>query len=122
LWVRSLIGPLLGPGASIEPDIMADYVRCFAAPGTVAATCADYRAAASTDLVHDEESFAAGHKIQCPVLVLWGTEAFVGRGYQPLAVWRDYAADVRGTALPTGHFLPEEAPELVIAALREFLS
>lgn len=122
LWVRSLIGPLLGPGASIEPDIMADYVRCFAAPGTVAATCADYRAAASTDLVHDEESFAAGHKIQCPVLVLWGTEAFVGRGYQPLAVWRDYAADVRGTALPAGHFLPEEAPELVIAALREFLS
>ncbi len=121
-WVRSLIGPLLGPGASIEPDIMEDYVRCFAAPGTVAATCADYRAAASTDLVHDEESFAAGHKIQCPVLVLWGAEAFVGRGYQPLAVWRDYADDVRGTALPTGHFLPEEGPELVTAALREFLS
>jgi len=44
-----------------------------------------------------------------------------GRGYQPLSVWQDHALDVRGEALPTGHFLPEEAPDLVIAALREFL-
>ena len=37
------------------------------------------------------------------------------------SVWQDYALDVRGEALPAGHFLPEEAPGLVIAALREFL-
>jgi haloacetate dehalogenase len=121
-WVRSLIGPLLGPGASIEPDMMDDYIRCFADPGTIAGSCADYRAAASTDLIHDEESFAAGRKIECPVLALWGTEAFVGRAYDPLAVWRQYATNVRGTALPTGHFLPEEAPGLVTAALRDFFS
>jgi hypothetical protein len=29
--------------------------------------------------------------------------------------------DVRGEALPTGHFLPEEAPALVITALRDFI-
>ena len=120
-WVRHLIGPLLGPGASIEPPVMDDYIRCFADPRTIAASCADYRAAASTDLVHDEETFAAGQKIECPVLALWGTRAFVGRGYEPLSVWQQYAADVRGAALPTGHFLPEEAPDLVIAALRDFL-
>jgi len=119
-WVRSLIGPLLGPGASLEPEVMDDYIRCFTDPRTIAASCADYRAAASTDLIHDEESFAAGQRIDCPVLALWGTEAFVGRGYQPLEVWSQYAADVRGTALPTGHFLPEEAPDLVITALGEF--
>ena len=51
----------------------------------------------------------------------WGTQAFVGRGYEPLGVWQQYAADVRGTALPTGHFLPEEAPDQVRAALHEFL-
>ena len=111
-WIRSLMGPLLGPGASIEPHIMDDYVRCFADPGTIAGSCADYRAAASTDLVHDDESFAAGQRIECPVLALWGTQAFVGRGYEPLSVWQQYATDVRGTALPTGHFLPEEAPTL----------
>jgi haloacetate dehalogenase len=120
-WVRSLISPLLGPGASLEPEAMDDYIRCFTDPRTIAASCADYRAAASTDLVHDEESFAAGQRIDCPVLALWGTEAFVGRGYQPLDVWSQYATDVRGAALPAGHFLPEEAPELVIAALRDFL-
>jgi haloacetate dehalogenase len=120
-WVRSLVGPLLGPGASIDPPVMDDYIRCFTDPRTIAASCADYRAAASTDLVHDEESFAAGRRIECPVLALWGTQAFVGRGYEPLSVWQQYATDVRGTALPTGHFLPEEAPGLVTAALRDFL-
>jgi haloacetate dehalogenase len=120
-WVQSLIGPLLGPGASIDPPVMDDYIRCFTDPRTIAASCADYRAAASTDLVHDEQTFAAGQRIECPVLALWGTQAFVGRGYEPLTVWQQYATDVRGTALPTGHFLPEEAPALVTAALRDFL-
>jgi pimeloyl-ACP methyl ester carboxylesterase len=69
----------------------------------------------------EEETFAAGQKLECPVLALWGTQAFVGRGYQPLSVWQQYATDVRGAALPTGHFLPEEAPGPVIAALRDFL-
>ena len=120
-WVRSLTGPLLGKGASIDPQLMADYIRCFGDQGTIAGSCADYRSAAGIDLVHDEESFAAGQKIDCPVLALWGTQAFVGRAYDPLSVWQQYATEVRGTALPTGHFLPEEAPDLVSAALRDFL-
>jgi haloacetate dehalogenase len=45
----------------------------------------------------------------------------VASGSDPLSVWRQYALDVRGSALPTGHFVPEEAPELVTAALRDFL-
>jgi haloacetate dehalogenase len=120
-WIRSLIGPLLGKGANIDPAVMDDYIRCFSDPRTIAGSCADYRAAASTDLVHDDETFAAGRKVGCPVLVLWGTQGFVGREYEPLSVWRQYATDVRGEALPTGHFLPEEAPDLVIAALLDFL-
>jgi haloacetate dehalogenase len=120
-WVRSLTGPLLGEGASIDPEVMADYIRCFGDPRMIAGSGADYRSAAGIDLVHDEESFAAGQRVGCPVLVLWGTQGFVGRGYEPLAVWRQYATDVRGQSLPTGHFLPEEAPDLVSAALRDFL-
>ena len=82
-------------------------------PATIAGSCADYRSVAGIDLVHDEESFTAGQKIQCQVLALWGAQGFVGRGYDPLAVWRQYATDVRGQALPTGHFLPAKAPDLV---------
>ncbi len=121
-WVRSFIGPLLGKGASIDPEVMEDYIRCFADPGMIAASCADYRSGASTDLVHDEETFAAGQKVECPALALWGAQAFVGRGYEPLRVWQQYATDVRGQELPTGHFLPEEAPDLVSTALRDFLA
>ena len=120
-WIRSIFRSLLGAGTSIDAAVMEDYIRCFSDPGTIAGSCADYRSAAGIDLVHDDESFAAGQRIGCPVLVLWGAQAFVGREYEPLSVWREYAGDVRGQALPTGHFLPEEAPDLVIAALRDFL-
>jgi haloacetate dehalogenase len=119
-WVRAVTGQLLGDGKSIEPEVMEDYIRCFGDPGTVAGSCADFRSAVSIDLVHDDETFAAGQRVQCPVLVLWGKQSFVGRGYEPLSVWQQYATDVRGDALPVGHFLPEEAPDLVTAALRDF--
>ena len=38
-----------------------------------------------------------------------------------LADWREVAANVRGRALPCGHFLPEEKPKQVVAELRRFL-
>jgi haloacetate dehalogenase len=120
-WVRAIVGALLGQGASLDAAVMEDYIRCFSDPRTIAGSCADYRSAATIDLVHDDETFAAGHKLECPVLVLWGSQGFVGRGYHPLSVWQEYAIDVRGEALPTGHFLPEEAPPQVTAALRDFL-
>jgi pimeloyl-ACP methyl ester carboxylesterase len=41
-------------------------------------------------------------------------------GYGPLSVWQQYTPDVRANAPPVGHFLPEEAPDLVTAALRDF--
>jgi haloacetate dehalogenase len=119
-WVRSLIGPLLGEGARLDEEVMADYIRCFEDPRTIAGSCADYRSAATTDLAHDDETFGAGQRIECPLLVLWGASGFVGRNYEPLPVWRQYATDVRGQELPTGHFVPEEAPDLVTAALRDF--
>jgi haloacetate dehalogenase len=42
-------------------------------------------------------------------------------GSDPLSIWQQYAPDVRSHALDTGHFLAEEAPDLVSAALRDFL-
>ena len=40
-----------------------------------------------------------------------------GTLFDPIADWRAVADDVRGRALPTGHFVAEEAPD---AALAEF--
>jgi haloacetate dehalogenase len=52
------------------------------------------------------------------VLVHWGSEDMPE---DPLPVWRRWADDVQGAALPSGHFLPEEAPDELVASLREFL-
>lgn len=121
-WIRTMVERLLAPGSAIEPEVMDHYVQAFSDPAAIAGTAADYRAGATTDLADDEASFEAGARVTCPVLVLWGERSFVGKAYEPLAVWQEYADDVRGTALPVGHFLPEEAPEQVLAELRSFLS
>ena len=76
------------------------------------------RSALGIDLVHDDEAFAAGQKVECPVLLLWGKQSMAVP--DPLGIWQQYAPDVRGQALPTGHFLPEEAPDLVRASLQDF--
>jgi haloacetate dehalogenase len=60
-------------------------------------------------------------KVRCPLLVLWGEKGFIGRKYDILATWRERAEDVQGYALPSGHFLPEEAPEETCQALQAFL-
>jgi haloacetate dehalogenase len=39
-----------------------------------------------------------------------------------LAVWRDWADDVRGRGFDCGHYLPEEAPEETLAALLAFFA
>ncbi|MER2528576.1 MAG: alpha/beta hydrolase [Candidatus Competibacter denitrificans] len=107
------------PDAQFAPQAVSEYIRCFSNPETIRASCDDYRAAASIDLEHDEASL--GQKIRCPLLVLWGAKGFVHRTYDVLAVWRQYAEQVEGQALDCGHFLPEEQPDDVVAALREFL-
>jgi len=35
-------------------------------------------------------------------------------------VWRDHAKNVRGQAIDSGHFLPEDAADETYAALRGF--
>ena len=42
--------------------------------------------------------------------------------YDSLAIWRKYAETVQGYGLPSGHFVPEEAPEETYNALQLFFS
>ncbi|HET6263363.1 MAG TPA: alpha/beta hydrolase [Usitatibacter sp.] len=105
--------------APFAPEAWAEYVRCFT-PGMVHASCEDYRAAASIDLVHDRADREAGRKVRCPLLVLWGARGVVEKCFRPLDEWRRVADDVRGRSLPAGHYLPEEVPELVSQELEEF--
>ncbi|GAA4075316.1 alpha/beta hydrolase [Actinomadura miaoliensis] len=119
-WITARMTARHHGGTPFDPAAVAEYVRCFSDPAAIAASCADYRAAAGIDLRHDEAD--AGRTIACPLLALWGEHSFVGRTYDVLAAWRGYAGDVRGRALPSDHYLPEEQPELVTTALRDFFS
>ncbi len=100
-------------------EAMAEYLRCFRDPATIHASCEDYRAAASIDLAHDEADM--DHKVACPLLALWGQRGLMGRHFDVLATWRERATDVRGRALPCGHFLAEEAPGETADELLRFL-
>lgn len=109
-----------GPGYEFPEDVISHYRSCFANPETIHASCEDYRAAASIDLVHDRESREKGERIRCPLLVLWGEHGFVHRSYNVPAVWAEYADNIRCESLNTGHYVPEEDPEGAARAMLEF--
>jgi haloacetate dehalogenase len=101
------------------PEAWAEYERCFT-PAMIHASCEDYRAAASIDLEHDRADREAGRRVRAPLLALWGASGVIERCFRPLDEWRRVADDVRGSALPAGHYLAEEVPELVAAELERF--
>ena len=120
-YLRWTIGRLTGQMAHFDPRALAEYERCFADPATIHASCEDYRAAATIDLEHDDADIAAGRKVACPLLALWGAKGVVNRLFDPLHDWGAVANDVRGHSLPSGHYIPEELPEETVRELRGFL-
>lgn len=105
--------------SAFNPRALAHYRAFFSDPLRIHATCEDYRAGETTDLGYDEVDHAARNRIAVPTLVLWGS-AGIPSGNTPLAIWRDWAKEVTGKAIESGHFLAEENPEATAAALIEF--
>ncbi|MDZ7840967.1 MAG: alpha/beta hydrolase [Gammaproteobacteria bacterium] len=124
-FLRWLLRRWAAPGFEFDAAAMREYERAFSRPEVIAATCADYRAGATTDLAHDREDRETGRKIACPLLCLWGEkEGFAEQGGRtPLDIWRDWCAGpVSGKSVASGHFLPEEAPDAVLESLTSFLT
>jgi len=119
-FLRHSLGSWARDPAAFEPEIFAEYLRCFKNPETIRATCDEYRAGASIDLVHDRAD--RGRKLALPLLVLWGQRSSQGSGYDVLGVWRDHAENVSGQVIASGHFLPEEAPDETYQTLRRFFA
>lgn len=119
-FLRHSLGSWARDPAVFEPEIFAEYLRCFRNPETIRATCDEYRAGATIDLVHDRAD--RGRRITMPLLMLWGRRSSQGSGYDILSVWRDHAETVSGHAVDSGHFLPEEAPDETYRALHDWFT
>jgi haloacetate dehalogenase len=119
-FLRNMFRALSAEAGAIEETAFTEYLRVFTLPGTIRCGLEDYRAAAKQDFADDQADLAL--RVTCPVQILWGEFGKMHTLFDVLATWRDKANDVRGRPLPCGHFIPEEAPEALLAELEPFLA
>lgn len=100
---------------------LESYRQQARAPRRLKAMCDDYRAGQTLDCVHDLADRSV-RKIGCPTLVLWGDAGIASQADTPLQTWAHWCEDVQGQGIDSGHFIPEENPGAVIAALHEFFN
>jgi haloacetate dehalogenase len=108
------------PGA-IPAPVRRHYLDACATPAATHAICEDYRASAFVDPGHDEEARRAGQRLNMPVLAIWQDPGEQTLPFDPEKIWGGWAKNLRTKVLPCGHFLPEEQPVEVAAALESFL-
>jgi haloacetate dehalogenase len=120
-FVREILDRWTAIPGSIDPEAADEYVRRFT-PSAIAASCADYRAAAGADLAADDADAEAGRRVRQPLLAVWGIHGRMGRMFDVMESWHDAADDARGQAVDAGHFVAEEAPDETLAALEAFLT
>jgi haloacetate dehalogenase len=107
---------------AVDPAVREDLRAAVKDPATVHAMVSDYRAGLRADRAADDADRAAGRKIGCPTLFCWSTRDDMVELYgDPLSIWRDWAGDVVGIPIESGHHMAEENPEALTAALRDLL-
>jgi len=119
-FLRHMFRALTFRAGAIEEPMLKEYLRAFTLPGTIRAGLEDYRAAATLDCEDDERDLTK--KLRCPTLVLWGEFGKMHSLFDVLAKWKEKGERVEGHPIACGHFIPEEAPEELLADLRPFLS
>ena len=120
-YVRDVLGRRSAGLAPFDARALAEYVRCLELSGAAHGLCEDYRASAGIDLVHDQLDLDEKNFVKQPLLVLWGEQGVVHQCFEPLKEWSKVAVNVQGKALPCGHYIPEEAPELLLQQVQLFL-
>ncbi|MEY3721404.1 MAG: hypothetical protein RL618_1923 [Pseudomonadota bacterium] len=105
--------------SAFSPAAVREYVKAFKDPKAIHASCEDYRAAGTIDLVHDRRDLHK--KLKMPVHALWGKKGVVHRLFNCLEDWREVAENVSGGPVNCGHFIPEEAPAKTLAEIRRFI-
>ena len=116
-YIKSMLGRLSNTKQFIEKEVVDTYIKKFSKK-SIFASCEDYRAGSSIDLIHHKKD---NKKVHCPTLVLWGKNSLVGKNFEPLSIWKRYIKNLSGKALNGGHYLPEEKPYQVANQILNFL-
>jgi haloacetate dehalogenase len=83
----------------------------------------DYRAGFTLDRDHEQADREAGRRVRCPLLLLWSLRDDLEQLYgDPRVIWRDWADDLRGHGIDSGHHMAEKAPDALATALAEFFA
>jgi len=107
---------------AIDKRALEHYLAAFRVPSRVHAMCEDYRAGAYADFEIDRKDRDAGNKITIPMLALWGDAGIARSAATPLDTWKNWATDVTGAPIDSGHFLTEENPDATARALKAFFA
>ncbi len=101
------------------------YRQSWNVPERIHAMCEDYRAggADGPDRAADLADLAAGRTLAMPTLVVASRDYLDhGKPETALDAWRrTFAPKAHGVSVPGGHFMAEEQPAAVLAALNGFL-
>jgi haloacetate dehalogenase len=114
---------LVGWGASkledFDPEMLAEYRRCWRDAGMIHGSSSDYRAGATIDLDHDAADI--DNKVHCPTLVVWGSAGVIQKYFDVAAPWRTRCTAVSTATLPGGHFFIDQFPDETAVILEQFL-
>ena len=104
-----------------DPMAMTANLKANSTPNAITAMCECFRAGFHIDRLHDDEDRRNERRITCPTLVMWGEKGVVGKHFDVENVWRGWCSAARFAPMPSGHFIPEEAPATALAAIEKFL-
>ncbi|MFL5257007.1 MAG: alpha/beta fold hydrolase [Rhodopila sp.] len=120
IWLRFILQGWTYDPEALTPEDLTAYTRAYQKPGAVRGALSDYRAG-KEDVAQDQED--ADRRITCPTLALWGQDfELVGRMWDMDGIWHGMAANLRTVSIPhCGHLPHEEQPDVVNAAILDFL-
>lgn len=104
--------------AAMGAENHAELMAAVAQPEVVRAMLEDYRAGLTVDRAHEEADRAAHRRVTAPLRILWSLQDDLEDLYgDPLEIWREWADDMDGYGIDSGHHVAEENPDALVRAL-----
>ncbi|MEM7654287.1 MAG: alpha/beta hydrolase, partial [Pseudomonadota bacterium] len=110
-FMRQILLGLSDQPVAYDPRALNAYLAASTIAEAITAMCECFRAGYHLDRLHDAADRAAGRQITCPTLVMWGEKGVVGKHFDVPEVWSRWCTQPSFAPMPSGHFIPEEAPE-----------